>query len=239
MVINDENIGCTNHLWSDILDIDEMKDSYRHKGLRKRLVREVKAKGISDTRILEVIGKIPRHFFLDSGFDDWAYKDVAFPIGEDQTISQPYTVAYQTQLLKVHQKDRIMEIGTGSGYQAAVLYELGARVYSIERQETLYVRTKGLLEKLGYGGIRTFLGDGFQGLERYAPFDKILLTAAPKSMPETLISQLESGGIIVFPMGKKDDAQQMIRITNTKPKLTIEKFDYFRFVPMVKGVRKR
>lgn len=216
-----------------------MVDSYRHKGMRKRLVEEIKSKGITDEKILSVIGKIPRHFFLDSGFDDWAYKDVAFPIGEDQTISQPYTVAYQTQLLQVRNRDRIMEIGTGSGYQAVVLSELGAKVYSIERQEVLFGRTQKLLKEMGYGRIRTFLGDGFKGLDRYAPFDKILLTAAPGSMPGELIKQLEPGGMMVFPLGGRNDAQQMIRITNTSPKLTIEKFDYFRFVPMVRGVRKR
>jgi|SRR5690625_4159132 len=216
----------------------EFKDSYRHKGMRRQLIRTLREKGISNEKVLYVLGSIPRHYFFDIGFDNWAYKDAAFPIGEEQTISQPYTVAYQTDLLEVEKGDRILEIGTGSGYQAAVLHDLGARVYTIERQESLYHKTRDLLEELGYYKIRTFLGDGFEGLERFAPFDKILITAAPESVPQKLYGQLEVGGKMVFPLGEEDGQQQMIRLTREEQGPLIEKLDFFRFVPMVPGVNR-
>ena len=154
-----------------------MKDNYKHKGLRQQLVKTVSKKGITDERILEAIGKIPRHLFMDSSFLDHAYQDKPFPIGADQTISQPYTVAFQTELLQVKKGDKILEIGTGSGYQAAVLIELGAKVYSIERQKELFKKTSKFLPKLGYRAKKLVFGDGYKGLEEEAPFDGIVVTA--------------------------------------------------------------
>lgn len=213
-------------------------DSYRHKGMRRQLIRSLRKRGIRNEKLLGVMGNIPRHFFFDVGFDDWAYKDVAFPIGEEQTISQPYTVAYQTDLLEVEEGDRILEIGTGSGYQAAVLHDMGARVYTIERHESLFEKTRELLQELGYYKVRTFLGDGFAGLDRHAPFDKILITAAPAQIPEKLYRQLEQSGRMVFPLGEEDGFQQMIRMTRSPGEPVIERFDHFRFVPMVSGINK-
>ncbi|MCL4112997.1 UNVERIFIED_CONTAM: hypothetical protein GTU68_043919, partial [Idotea baltica] len=204
--------------------------------LRKNLVEVLRNKGVRDQRILAAIGKIPRHFFLDRAFEDWAYKDAAFPIGSEQTISQPFTVAYQTDLLQIERSDRILEIGTGSGYQASVLHELGVKVYSIERQKSLFDRTSKLLKKMGYGGIRLFLKDGMEGLERFAPFDKILVTAGARDIPEKLKMQLKIGGILVIPVGT-DEGQVMYRITRIEEDTyKSEKFDYFRFVPLLKGV---
>lgn len=216
--------------------MSKFTDSYRHRGMRKQLIKTLESKGIDNSKLLEVMGAIPRHYFFDKGFDDWAYKDVAFPIGEEQTISQPYTVAYQTNLLDIKPRDKILEVGTGSGYQAAVLHDMGAKVYTIERQEVLFKKTEKLLKELGYNNIRTFLGDGYQGLPRYAPFDKILITAAPGLIPEKLQDQLAIGGYMVFPLGGQNESQQMIRLTKTEGKPKIEKFDFFRFVPMVKGI---
>lgn len=215
-----------------------MQDTYRHQGMRRRLIQELRRKGIHHPNVLAVMATIPRHFFIDRGFDDWAYKDVAFPIGEEQTISQPYTVAYQTQLLNISPRDRVLEIGTGSGYQAAVLHDLGAKVYTIERQDKLFTKTQKKLKQLGYGNIRTFLGDGFQGLERFAPFDKILLTAAPSKIPEQLLSQLEENGLLVCPLGETGQAQQMIRVQKKSNQFHMERLDYFQFVPMLPGVQK-
>lgn len=213
-----------------------MVDNYRHKGLRKKLVETLKSKGIKDERILAAIGKIPRHYFLDRAFEDWAYQDAAFPIGNEQTISQPYTVAYQTDLLKVNPKDKILEIGTGSGYQAVVLAEMGAKVYTIERQKALFDKTSKLLKQMGYGQIRLFLKDGMEGLERFAPFDKILVTAAARAIPEPLKEQLAIGGMLVIPVGD-DDGQVMFRLTRLdEKKYKTEKFDYFRFVPLLGGI---
>lgn len=212
------------------------RDTYRHRGMRRQLIKTLQEKGIQNERLLEVMGALPRHYFFDAGFDDWAYKDVAFPIGEEQTISQPFTVAYQTNLMEVRKNDKILEVGTGSGYQAAILCELGARVYTIERHESLYEKTNKRLRDLGYDKIRTFLGDGYQGLPRFAPFHKILITAAPDTIPEELQNQLTPGGFLVCPVGGQHESQQMIRLTKTDQDPVIERFDYFRFVPMVKGV---
>ena len=213
-----------------------MVDNYRHKGLRKKLIETLRNKGVKDERILAAIGKIPRHAFLDRAFEDWAYQDAAFPIGNEQTISQPYTVAYQTDLLQIKPKDKVLEIGTGSGYQAVVLAELGAKVYTIERQKTLYEKTNKLLRELGYGQIRMFLKDGMEGLERFAPFDKILVTAAAKTIPKALKEQLAIGGLLVIPVGE-EDGQVMYRLTRIdQTKYNTEKFDYFRFVPLLKGI---
>jgi len=215
-----------------------VEDSYKHKGLRQNLVKELKRKGIDDLNILNAISKVPRHFFLDKAFAEWAYKDTAFPIEADQTISQPYTVAFQTQLLNVEKSDKILEIGTGSGYQATILAELGAKVYSIERQETLFKKTNRLLERIGYGRIRTLFGDGYKGAPRFAPFDKILVTAGADEIPNDLLSQLKIGGIMVIPVGS-GDVQEMKRITRTgETKFKKENFGKFKFVPFLKGVNK-
>lgn len=214
-----------------------MVDTHRHKGLRQQLVNELKAKGITDVRILQAFRDIPRHFFLDKTFADWAYKDVAFPIDADQTISQPYTVAIQTTLLDVKKGDKILEIGTGSGFQACVLYFLGAKVYTIERQKKLFEKTEKFLHSINFGNIRTLYGDGYQGAPRFAPFDKILLTAASSEIPEKLLQQLKPGGIMVIPFGG-NDVQKMMRITkNEDGTIQKENFGNYRFVPFLKGVQ--
>lgn len=210
-------------------------DTYRHKGLRSQLVEEIKSKGITDERILAAIAKVPRHLFLDKAFEEWAYKDNAFPIDCEQTISQPYTVAFQTSLMQIQPKDKILEIGLGSGYQASILFELGAKVYSIERHKPLYLQTTKLLSELGYKGIRTFYGDGFKGLPMFAPFDKILVTAAAPVVPKVLLDQLKPGGYLVIPVNK-GNFQQMLRITKISDTETKEeRFGDFRFVPMLEG----
>src|SRR3954470_12503327 len=188
------------------------EDSYRHKGLRKKLVDIVKNKGITDEKVLAAIEKIPRHFFLDSAFDDVAYEDKAFPIAEKQTISQPYTVAYQTQLLEIKPYDKVLEIGTGSVYQASVLAEMGAKVFTIERQKKLYELNKNFIFKSKYPNIKFFYGDGFEGLPTYAPFDKIIITAAAPYVPPKLIEQLKTGGMMVVPVDL-GPFQQMLRLT--------------------------
>lgn len=211
------------------------EDSYRHKGLRKKLTDAVRNKGITDERILNAINKIPRHFFLDSAFDDVAYEDRAFPIGEGQTISQPYTVAYQTQLLQVKPFDKVLEIGTGSAYQACVLAELGVQVYTIERQKKLFDSNKEfpLLKK--YPNIKFFYGDGYEGLPTFAPFDKVLITAAAPEVPPKLIDQLKVGGQMVIPLGA-GEVQQMKRVTKLeRGAIKEEVFDNFSFVPMLEG----
>src|SRR5919199_4232459 len=175
-------------------------DTYQHKGLRRQLVELLRKKGITDENVLTAINNIPRHFFLDSALEKIAYEDRAFPIGEGQTISQPYTVAYQTQLLNVRRNDKVLEIGTGSGYQAAVLAEMGARVYTIERQKKLYEQTKDFIFKAKYPNIKFFYGDGFEGLPAFAPFDKILITAAAPFVPPKLLAQMKSGGLMVLPL---------------------------------------
>ena len=219
--------------------VREFVDSYRHKGLRQQLTNDLaKNRGIRDKRILEAINTIPRHYFLDDAFADWAYKDIAFPIDADQTISQPYTVAFQTELLKVEKGMRVLEIGTGSGYQACVLAFLGAKVYSIERQEKLFKKTEAFLPKIGFNQIRTLLGDGFKGAPRFAPFDRILITCGAKSIPEALLEQLEDGGIMVVPVGS-GNSQTMYRVIRQGNKFKKEKHGLFRFVPMLKGIQKK
>lgn len=211
------------------------EDTYRHKGLRKRLIEEIKEKGITDTQVLEAMDRLPRHYFLDKALEEIAYQDRAFPIGEGQTISQPYTVAYQTQLLQVKPFDKILEIGTGSSYQAMILAEMGALVYTIERQKNLFDLNKTFFLRSSYPAIKYFYGDGFEGLPTYAPFDKILITAAAPFIPPKLIEQLKPGGLIVLPVDE-DNCQRMTRITKDKNGiLEIEKFDNFTFVPMLKG----
>jgi len=211
------------------------EDRYRHKGLREKLVKTLAEKGITDEKVLEAIGKVPRHFFLDSAFDENAYIDKAFPIGEGQTISQPYTVAYQSQLLQLKSFDKVLEIGTGSGYQAAVLAELGVQVFSIERQRKLYDLLKKF-EWLGhYRNLKMFYGDGYEGLPTYGPFDKILITAAAPSIPEKLLAQLKPGGAMVVPVGE-GDVQQMMRLSKlVGGEIREEVFADFSFVPMLGG----
>ncbi len=216
-----------------------LDDNYRHKGLRKKLVTEIikndKGKVITDELILEAIGSIPRHFFFDTAFVEFAYENKAFQIGEGQTISQPFTVAYQTQLLELEKRERVLEVGTGSGYQAAVLAYLGVKVFTIERHKKLYERAKGLLEAMHITNVRHFYGDGFEGLPAYAPFDKILITAAVPESPTKLLNQLKIGGFLVMPYGM-GDVQYMQRIVKVDDnKFHKEEFDSFKFVPMLKG----
>lgn len=208
------------------------KDNYREQGGRKRLVELLRKKGIEDEQVLAAIGKVPRHFFFDETFYNQAYKDIAFPIGEGQTISQPYTVAYQTQLLHINKGDKVLEIGTGSGYQTCILMELGAKVYTIERQEKLYERTIQVLPYMGYKP-NFFLGDGSKGIAEHAPYNKILVTAGAPFVPEVLLQQLKIGGLLVIPVGD-EEAQQMVTV------LKVGEHDYekmvldtFRFVPLV------
>lgn len=213
----------------------KFEDSYRHKGLRKKLVETVRGKGITDEKVLEAIERIPRHFFLDSAFDEVAYEDRAFPIAEDQTISQPYTVAYQTQLLQVKPFNRILEVGTGSAYQASVLAELGAQVFTIERQKKLFDANKQFTYLRKYPNIKFFYGDGYEGLPTYGPFDKVIITAAAPFIPAKLIEQMKPGGVMVIPMGS-GDVQVMKRITKlANGELKEEVFDQFSFVPMLGG----
>ena len=211
------------------------KDDWYHKGLRKQLVEQLRSKGITDDRVLNAINAIPRHFFLDSAFDKIAYEDRAFPIAEGQTISQPYTVAYQTQLLQVKRTDKVLEIGTGSMYQAVVLAEMGARVYTIERQKKLFEHNKQFFYPSKYPGIKFFYGDGFEGLPAFAPFDKIIITAAAPFVPPKLVAQMKTGGLMVIPVDE-GNKQRMLRITKlANGSYSEEFFDYFSFVPMLGG----
>jgi protein-L-isoaspartate(D-aspartate) O-methyltransferase len=211
-----------------------MEDTYLHKGLRKKLVEEIRRKGIHDEIVLEALNKVPRHLFMDSGFVHFAYKDQAFPIAASQTISQPFTVAFQTQLLDIRKGDKLLEVGTGSGYQAAVLLELGANVYTIERHKVLNLGAQALLPKLGYNP-RFFYGDGFEGLPTYAPFDRIIVTAAASEVPEKLVAQLKIGGKMVLPIGSKgSQTMTLIEKTDYQEYKTSE-HGAFVFVPMLKG----
>lgn len=213
----------------------KFEDTYRHKGLRKKLIDVIRDKDISDENVLDAMMKIPRHFFLDTALDHIAYQDRAFPIPEGQTISQPYTVAYQTQLLEVKPYDKILEIGTGSAYQAAVLAELGAVVFTIERQKGLFERNKDFIFKSKYPNIKFFYGDGFEGLPTFAQFDKILITAAAPFIPPKLFEQLKPGGKMVLPLDE-DGLQKMVRITKRDDgSYDEETFSNFSFVPMLKG----
>ena len=208
-----------------------MEDSYKHKGMRRSLVRQLKDKGIRDERVLDAIGKVPRHYFFDDALLSHAYQVKAFPIGEGQTISQPYTVAFQTEKLKVEQGSKVLEVGTGSGYQACILMEMGAQVYTIEYNKVLYDRTRKILPEMGYRP-KFFHGDGSRGLPRYAPYDRIIVTAGAPSVPKSLIEQLKIGGILIIPVGDSD-RQIMYRITRTgESSIREEKFDYFSFVPL-------
>lgn len=209
-----------------------MKDTFKHKGLRQKLVETIKSKGIKNENVLQAIGNIPRHLFMDSGFLDHAYQDKAFPIAANQTISQPYTVAFQTELLQIKKGNKILEIGTGSGYQAAVLCELGAKVYSIERQQELFKKTSKFLPKLGYMPKKLIFGDGYKGLPEEAPFDGIIVTAGAPFVPKPLLAQLKIGGKLVIPVG--DDVQTMtMYIRKGAKEFEKHEFGDFRFVPLL------
>ncbi|MDX9908460.1 MAG: protein-L-isoaspartate(D-aspartate) O-methyltransferase [Mariniphaga sp.] len=210
-------------------------DNIRHQGMRKRLVEGLKIKGIRDENVLEALSKVPRHLFMESSFLNFAYKDQAFPIGAGQTISQPYTVAFQTQLLQVEKNDKILEIGTGSGYQAAVLLEMGARVYTIERQKELFQRVQAFLPEIGYNPA-CFFGDGYEGLPAFAPFDKILVTAGATTIPESLKNQLKTGGRLVIPVGKANHQEMLVIVRISENEFKTEKHGGFVFVPLLKGV---
>jgi protein-L-isoaspartate(D-aspartate) O-methyltransferase len=210
------------------------EDNYLHKGLRRQLVQSLREKGIKDDRVLAAIGAVPRHFFLDRAFERQAYEDRAFPIAAGQTISQPFTVACQTQLLEIKKFDKVLEIGTGSGYQACVLGEMGISLFTIERQKELYdqLGTFPLFKK--YPNIKRFYGDGFEGLPSYAPFDKILVTCGAPFVPPKLLVQLKPGGIMVIPVG--EETQKMLRVSkDSEGNVTEEEFGDFAFVPMLQG----
>lgn len=214
-----------------------IEDNYRHKGMRKQLVDLLRTKGIIDEKVLSAINEVPRHVFLDSSFVELAYQDQAFPIGSGQTISQPHTVAFQSQLLEVQPGMKVLEIGTGSGYQACVLSSMGAKVFSIERQRNLYFKTKEILEQLPFR-VKTFLGDGFEGLPTYAPFDRIIITAGAPNIPQALVDQMKTGGIMVIPMDNSEgEGQKMLRLTKMEDgALRQEEFGDFKFVPMLKEI---
>lgn len=211
-----------------------MNDTTRHQGKRRQLVQVVVEKGITDQSVLQAIGKIPRHLFMDSSFEDHAYQDKAFPIAADQTISQPYTVAFQSELLQIKKGDHVLEIGTGSGYQTAVLCELGAKVYSIERQQELYKKTKLFLSKLNYRPKFLSFGDGYKGLPAYAPFDSIIVTAGAPFVPKALLSQLKVGGRLVIPVGENSQIMTLfVRVSASK--FEKKEFGEFRFVPLLEN----
>lgn len=211
-----------------------MKDTGKHQGLRNQLVTVLEQKGITDKNVLEAIRKIPRHLFLNSSFEDYAYQDKAFPIGAGQTISQPYTVAFQSQLLKVEKEHKILEIGTGSGYQTAVLCTMGAKVYSVERQNELFKTTSLLLPKLGIRPKLLTFGDGYKGLPNYAPFDSIIVTAGAPIIPKPLMAQLKIGGRLVIPLGEEHQIMTML-IRKNETQFEKHEFGEFRFVPLLEN----
>jgi protein-L-isoaspartate(D-aspartate) O-methyltransferase len=209
-----------------------MQDTYRHQGLRKKLIDQLRKMGIKNESILDAFFAIPRHFFLDLAFLEKAYTNMAFQIGAGQTISHPYTVAYQTELLSINKGEKVLEIGTGSGFQTCILCQLGARVFTIERQKELFVKSKEIIKHFGFHP-KQFFGDGYKGLDAYQPYDKILVTCGAPEIPKALISQMKVGGIMVVPVGTGED-QEMKRITKlSQDELKIENLGVFRFVPML------
>lgn len=211
------------------------EDNYLHKGLRKQLVQGLREKGIKDARVLAAIEAVPRHFFLDPAFERQAYEDRAFPIAAGQTISQPYTVARQTELLEINKFDKVLEIGTGSAYQSCVLVEMGVLLYTIERQKELYDYVGKFFFLGKYPNIKRFYGDGFEGLPSYAPFDRILVTCGAPFVPPKLLEQLKPGGIMVIPVGE-DKTQKMLRIIKDKDgRIHEEEMGDYAFVPMLQG----
>ena len=211
-----------------------MKNTSKHEGLRNQLAKLLEEKGITDKKVLEAIKIIPRHLFLDSSFEDFAYQDKAFPIAAGQTISQPYTVAYQTQLLQVKKDDKILEIGTGSGYQTAVLCLLGDKVFSVERQNELFKITSALLPKLGIRPKHLSFGDGYKGLPNHAPFDSIIVTAGAPIIPKPLMAQLKIGGRLVIPLGKEEQVMTML-IRKNETQFEKHEFGDFKFVPILEN----
>lgn len=211
-----------------------MKDTAKHQGLRNQLITVLKNKGITDVAVLEAIQKIPRHLFLNSSFEDYAYQDKAFPIGAGQTISQPYTVAFQSQLLEVQRDHKVLEIGTGSGYQTAVLCGIGAKVYTIERQNELFKSTSLLLPKLGIRPKHISFGDGYKGLPNYAPFDSIIVTAGAPFIPKPLMAQLKIGGRLVIPLGEEHQIMTLL-IRKNETQFEKHEFGEFRFVPLLEN----
>jgi protein-L-isoaspartate(D-aspartate) O-methyltransferase len=210
-----------------------MKDTFKHQGLRNRLVSVLKTKGVTDHAVLSAIREIPRHLFMDASFEDYAYQDIAFPIGAKQTISQPYTVGFQSQLLAIKPGEKILEIGTGSGYQTSILIHLGALVYTIERQQELFKKTQSLLPKLGFKPKYSCFGDGYKGLTQFSPFDKIIVTCGAPEVPKALLAQLQIGGKMVIPVGDKE--QMMTLITRKSAKLFDKQLiEKCAFVPMLK-----
>ncbi|RME96919.1 MAG: protein-L-isoaspartate(D-aspartate) O-methyltransferase [Bacteroidetes bacterium] len=212
-----------------------MEDTYKHQGQRRKLVDALRRKGIQDEAVLAAIGRLPRHFFLEGAFEQYAYQDKPFPIACEQTISQPYTVAFQTQLLQLEKRQKVLEIGTGSGYQAAILALLGARVFTIERHGPLHQQAQQVLRRLGLKGVRAYHRDGYKGLPELAPFDRILVTAGAPRVPEALVTQLKIGGILVIPVGEAQ--QRMLRIRRqSESDFITEDHGNFRFVPFLPGV---
>lgn len=221
-----------------MLQSKPQEDTYLHKGLRAKLVDTLRQKGIKDEKVLTAINTVPRHFFLDTAFERIAYEDRAFQIVAQQTISHPYTVAFQTELLDVKKFDKVLEVGTGSSYQSCILAELGAQVFSVERQRALYDFVNQFFFVKKYATIKRFYGDGYAGLPSYAPFDKIIVTAGAPFVPEKLIEQLKPGGIFVIPVGD-DSGQKMLKITKgIDHKISTEELGDFDFVPMLEGKNK-
>ncbi len=213
-----------------------MKDTAKHQGLRNQLVSILQRKGITDKNVLDAVKKIPRHLFLNSGFEDYAYQDKPFPIGAGQTISQPYTVAFQSQLLEVKKDHKVLEIGTGSGYQTAILWAMGAKVYTIERQNELFKAASLLLPKLGIRPKHLSFGDGYKGLPNYAPFDSIIVTAAAPFIPKPLMAQLKVGGRLVIPVDNEQGVQTMtLLVRKTETQFEKHEFGEFRFVPLLEN----
>ncbi|PKO95243.1 MAG: protein-L-isoaspartate O-methyltransferase [Bacteroidetes bacterium HGW-Bacteroidetes-9] len=207
-------------------------DTFRHKGLRKKLVESIRQKGIKDEKVLKAVEAVPRHLFFDSGFLEFAYEDKAFPIGAGQTISQPYTVAFQTELLHIKKGDKVLEVGTGSGYQASILYQMGAKVFSIERQRVLFSKAKEYLPRMGFA-VKVFFGDGYNGLPAFAPFDKIIVTAGAPYIPEALTGQLKPGGIMVIPVDEGETQLMTTVEKNADGSIKVSYHGRFRFVPLL------
>jgi len=214
-----------------------MQDTYKHKGMRKKLINILRDKGITDENVLQAFDKVPRHYFLDKAFDTQAYSNMAFRIGADQTISHPFTVAFQSQLLEVKKNDKILEVGTGSGFQTAILCELGAKVYSIERQKELFLKTKPFLTKLGYRATLKY-GDGYAGWSTYGPFDKIIVTCGAPLIPEELVKQLNPNGKMVIPVGEGEEQEMIFIVKKENGECDIFKKGVFSFVPMLKNITK-
>jgi protein-L-isoaspartate(D-aspartate) O-methyltransferase len=230
--LGSQSIKIIHKLSTGMIPGGAMEDDYKHRGLRNKLVKKLAQKGIKDERVLAAIGRVPRHIFFDQALLSHAYEDKAFPIGEGQTISQPYTVAFQTEKLEVKTNDKVLEIGTGSGYQCCVLLEMGAVVYSIEYNKTLYEKTRQKLPQIGYRNAFLSQGDGSKGMPAKAPFDKILVTAGAPVVPKALTDQLAEGGILIIPVGGRE-FQRMLRIRKVNGQLVEEKFADFAFVPLL------